>query len=206
MKKNKLGVVLMLAGAVLIASALLVLLYNNNEDENAGRATEALMPVLQRAIDENIEAGEGKTSLPLDEAASDREMPVVEIDGYGYIGYLSLPPLGLDLPVMSEWDYDRLKIAPCRQFGTVADNNLVIAAHNYRRHFGRLSSMKNGDLVTFTDMNGRVTAYTVESVGVLSPTDVEAVQNNEWDLVLYTCTYGGASRVTVGCSRVKSDK
>lgn len=206
MKKNKLGVVLMLAGAVLIASALLVLLYNNNEDENAGRATEALMPVLQRAIDENIEAGEGKTSLPLDEAASDREMPVVEIDGYGYIGYLSLPALGLDLPVMSEWDYDRLKIAPCRQFGTVADNNLVIAAHNYRRHFGRLSSMKNGDPVTFTDMNGRVTAYTVESVGVISPTDVDAVQNSEWDLVIYTCTYGGASRVTVGCSRVKSDK
>ena len=28
------------------------------------------------------------------------------------------------------WDYDRLKIAPCRQFGSTRTDDLVIAAHN----------------------------------------------------------------------------
>lgn len=197
----------MLAGAVLIASALLVLMHNKKEDESAGRSAEVVMSALQNKINESSEkAGSGSSDFPLDENEQSSEMPVAEIDGYGYIGYLSLPALGLELPVMSEWDYARLKIAPCRQFGTVADNNLVIAAHNYKRHFGRLSSMCSGDIVTFTDMNGKVTAYIVGNVSVLSPTEVDAVRNSEWDLVLYTCTYGGESRVTVGCSRVENDK
>ena len=43
-------------------------------------------------------------------------MPTVTIDGYDYIGYVEAPVLGLKLPVMAEWDYDRLKIAPCRRW------------------------------------------------------------------------------------------
>lgn len=204
MKKNKLGVVFMVAGAVLIASALFVLINNRNEDENAGRSADVLMPVLQEVISENIQkAGSDEPTFPLDDSSQGEEMTVTDIDGYGYIGYISLPTLGLELPVMSEWDYSRLKIAPCRQFGCVADNNLVIAGHNYKRHFGRLSSMQVNDPVSFTDMNGNVTVYTVSSIEVLSSTAVDEVQNSEWDLVIYTCTYGGASRVVVGCSRVK---
>ena len=45
-------------------------------------------------------------------------MPTAQIDGYDYIGTLTIPALELELPVMAQWDYDRLTIAPCRQFGT----------------------------------------------------------------------------------------
>ena len=130
------------------------------------------------------------------------EMKVVEIDGYGYIGYLEVPDLSLQLPVMAEWDYKRLKIAPCRQFGAVGTNDLVIAAHNYDRHFGRLKTLQGGESVTFTDMDGIVTSYEVEKVETLKPTAVDEVHNSDYDLVLYTCTLGGKTRVTVLCNRI----
>lgn len=103
----------------------------------------------------------------------DLPMTEVEIDGYGYIGYLSLPTLNLELPVMAEWDYDRLAIAPCRYVGSTKSDDLVIAAHNFAQHFGKLSSLSPGDLVYFVDMDGVLSAYEVVELDVLAPTAIE---------------------------------
>ena len=129
-------------------------------------------------------------------------MTEVVIDGYAYIGYLSIPSLGLELPVMSEWDYTRLKIAPCRYAGSVKTDNLVIAAHNYRRHFGPIKKLAIGDEVYFTDVDGIVFCYEVVEMVTLSPTAVEEMSAGDYDLTLFTCTYGGQSRVTVRCDRM----
>ena len=100
------------------------------------------------------------------------------------------------------WDYDRLKIAPCRQFGSTRTDDLVIAAHNFESHFGRLKELTGGETVIFTDMDGVVSTYSVTRLETLNPNSVEAVQNSGHDLVLYTCTKGGKTRVTVFCDRV----
>ena len=39
---------------------------------------------------------------------------IFDIDGNEYIGYLTIPALGLELPVMAELDSARLETAPCR--------------------------------------------------------------------------------------------
>ena len=127
-------------------------------------------------------------------------MTVVKINGYGYIGYISVPVLDIDLPVMSEWDYNRLKISPCRYYGSTKTDNLIIAAHNYRSHFKYLGNLKIGDSVLFTDMDSVTSYYNVVSVETLAPTDVDKVKDSGADLTLYTCTYGGANRIVVKCS------
>lgn len=144
-----------------------------------------------------------ETETVLTEPPLDPEMPTVVINGYAYVGYLELPTLELKLPVMSKWDYTRLQIAPCRQFGSSRTDDLVIAAHNYQNHFGRLKELVVGDAVTFTDIEGIVNTYSVERVETLNPTEVDAVQNSDHDLVLYTCTKGGKTRVTVFCDRTE---
>ena len=116
------------------------------------------------------------------------------------IGILRLPTIGIELPVFSEWSYDRLAIAPCRQFGSSETNDLVIAAHNYRSHFNRLEKLKQGDTVSFTDLSGTVFLYSVEAIRVIAPTEVDAVIYSGSDLVLYTCNLNGKKRVTVFCS------
>ncbi len=210
---RRVGVVFVTAGVVLISSALLLFFYNEREDKKAGQEAGILLENLQEYIkkQETVAVTPEMTQEPenpLEEtpkAPADEEVSleplVVEIDGYGYIGYLSIPKLGLELPVMSDWDYKRLKIAPCRQFGSPKTDNFVIAAHNYKSHFKYLTKLEAGDLVYFTDMEGQKVAYAVVRIETLKPEAVNAVQKSGCDLVLYTCTPGGASREAVFCNR-----
>ena len=194
--RRKIAIAFMLMGVVFIGFAMGLLIYNNYESRKAQESSDVLMESIRLSI---VEAEyEEETTDPFDE-----EMKIKEIDGYGYIGYLSIPALQLDLPVMSEWDYGRLKISPCRYYGSTKTDNLVIAAHNYRFHFGYLGHLKPGDTVVFTDMESKVSYYTVTSVEQLMPTDVDKVKDTGDDLILYTCTYGGAKRITVRCSYAK---
>ena len=51
-------------------------------------------------------------------------------------------------------------------------------------------------------MNGAVTSYEVVEVDILNPTAIEEMTDSGFDLTLFTCTYGGQSRVTVRCNTV----
>ena len=214
-------IIIIAVGAVLILSALLLLLYNRYADARAGREAETLLAGVEAAISSQAAAEQGKTrprgqetrptgekngTEPTAAEALDPEMPVAMLEGYGYVGYVEIPALGLKLPVMSDWDYTRLEIAPCRQFGSSRTDDLVIAAHNFESHFGRLKEMSLGNTVTFTDMAGIVNTYRAEMIETLSPKDVEAVQNSDYDLVLYTCTRDGQERVAVFCNRTTAEK
>ena len=194
--KRKIAITLMSAGIILIGFAAVLLVYNNYENQKAQEYSGRLI----HSIKEDIASNELKDKItdPFDE-----EMTVKEIDGYGYIGYLSVPTLNIDLPVMSEWDYGRLKISPCRYYGSTKTDNLVVAAHNYRAHFGYLGNLKPGDTVVFTDMDAVTHNYKVDSVDLLMPTDVDKVKDAGDDLILYTCTYCGKKRIIVRCNYVE---
>ena len=116
----------------------------------------------------------------------------------------SLEALGLSLPVMSEWSELRLQTAPCRYWGTIQDGTLVILAHNYARHFGRLKELGIGDPAQFVDANGMVYPYEVAAIETLEPDEVNRMVDSEYDLTLFTCTYGGKHRVTVRLNRTKN--
>lgn len=210
--RNKFGTICMVLGAALIFGALSLFLHNQYEAAEAEQTTAYLLPRLLEEIEQQQEPGgdENQTQPPvgtpldfLDQAAF--EIKEVEINGYAYIGYLSVPTLGLDLPIMADWDYARLKIAPCRYSGSVRGEDLVIMAHNYSKHFGSLSTLSEGSRVTFTDMDGVTTVYEVVGMDILAPTAVEEMISGDFDLTLFTCTYGGRSRVTVYCDRVKNE-
>ncbi len=194
--RKKIAITLMSVGVIFVGFAMGLLIYNNYESRKAQESSELLIESIRLSIAES-ELTEEITD-PFDE-----EMVIKEIDGYGYIGYLSIPALQLDLPVMSEWDYGRLKISPCRYYGSTKTDNLVIAAHNYIVHFKYIGRLNQGDAVVFTDMDAVVHHYKVDSVDLLMPTDVDKVKDNGDDLILYTCTYGGAKRIIVRCSRTQ---
>lgn len=202
--RNKAGIVFIALGAVLILSALLLLLYNRHEAALAGKEAEILLSDVEAAIGGQTSSG-GPTD-PTEETETEPtlppELPVVHLNGYDYVGYIEIPALELKLPVMATWDYDLLQVAPCRQFGSSRTDDLVIAAHNYVTHFGYLKKLIPGDTVIFTDMDGIVNNYAVEKTETLDPTSVDAVKNSGCDLVLYTCTIGGKTRVCVFCNRV----
>ena len=212
--KSKKGTWLICLGLLLIAAALFLAAYNIYDEQRAEQAAhetveqlEACLPAESPAetLPEGMEtlppAGPGEVEIPDYVLDPNHEMPVRNIGGEDYIGVLEVPSLGLMLPVMSEWSYPRLKIAPCRYTGSAYQGNLIIAAHNYRSHFGNLKELCEGDVVCFTDMDGNVFSYEVALLEILQPTDVDEMEGGDWDLTLFTCTVGGKSRVTVRCER-----
>lgn len=204
--RGKRGTVLIFTGLLLIAAALCLTGYNLFEEHRADRAAsqaaaelEALIPAAAAA--EPAEGGEEE--IPDYLLNPKMEMPVQSLEGQDYIGVLEVPALGLELPVISQWSYPRLRKAPCRYSGSAYTDDLIIAAHNFRSHFGGLKNLGEGETVRFTDVDGNVFTYAVAVRETLEPTAIEEMESGDWDLTLFTCTPGGSYRVTVRCERTE---
>ena len=202
--KNKTGSVLIAAGVLLMAAALFLVIYNLREEYAAGEEADHVLAALRKDLpdDESVLSGQpaqNEPEFPDTVADSDMEMPTWEIDGNDYIGVLEIPSLGLSLPIMSEWSYSKLKIAPCRYNGSAYAGNLTIAGHNYSTHFGPIRNLSLGEQILFTDMDGRSFVYEVQAVETLEPAAIEDMVSDEWDLTLFTCTTDGQARVAVRC-------
>ena len=210
MKKNSKGNILILLGILMLLGAVGLVAYNFWDANRAKEAAEQISEQLIEKIDENVKSEE--TAAPAPYMDPNTPMPVELIDGYEYIGILEIPSEELSLPVMAEWDYDRLKISPCRFIGSYYADDLVICAHNYDLHLGRLLSIDIGVDVYFTNVEGLTIHYIVTNRETVEPTAVEQMIENtgnsetsllDWDLTLFTCNLGGQTRCAVRCSRVK---
>lgn len=198
-------------GLLLLAAALFLWAYNGQESRRAGDSAQQVITELTQSLTQQPPAEAGadpeQTEAPavkLPEYLLDaqREMPEKTVNGRAYIGVLSIPTLNLELPVLSQWSYPNLKDAPCRYSGSLYQNDLIICAHNYASHFGKLKTLQPGDTLLFTDMDDQVVSFQMVEQETLDPYDQEAMTTGDWDLTLFTCTPGGQTRVTLRFQRV----
>ena len=193
------GGLLLLAGAVYLLAALGLTGWNLYEQARAGETAQAAAEQLVEKLVETPEEPEEP-----EEPDPNRPMPVVEVDGLTYIGLLEIPALERTLPVLSEWSEANAKTAPCRYQGSLYQGDLIIAGHNYRSHFGPLQRLAPGDFVYFTDGEGEKYTFVVDTLETVPGTDFEGMESGEWDLTLFTCTWGGQSRLAVRCLEADS--
>jgi len=212
----KAGNICIFLGTALVFGALILFLHNQQEACLAREASSAHLEQLVKLINNTENNSSQDTSgedgdSPMDYfvpeipeellTAKDLEMSEVVVDGNSYIGYLTLPTLNLELPILSDWDEDLLQIAPCRYYGTLRGNDLVLMAHNYSSHFGKISRLRQGDPVVFVDVDGHATRYEVVAQDILGPYSGKELTSGKFDLALFTCTYSGKRRVAVYCDR-----
>jgi len=211
------GTFLLVMGLGFLCAAALFLRYNLRIQTRAGdRAQEVISALEVPGIEEETRKGSNNpvTTAPQTDSHVRPEnpkpdyvlnpqmpMPEKEVDGVSYVGILSIPTLALKLPVIANTSSAGLQIAPCRYTGSAYLDDLVIGAHNYSTHFGRIKELQYGDLITFTDMDGNVFSYIVADMEVLKPHQVEDLCDGKWPLSLYTCTFGGRTRVTIRCEK-----
>lgn len=180
-------------GGTCILIALIFLTHNVTEDYKVDESTKKIVSELK----ESVENDSNQQNRYIDNPKM--EMPIKQINGYDYIGYLRIEKLSLDLPIMSEWSYPLIRISPARFKGSIYENNMIILAHNYKAHFGYLYKLDRGDMVEFVDMDNNHFIYKVEEVEKINGDKMEELLSGVWDLTLFTCTLGGKSRVVVRC-------
>ena len=139
MKNN--GSIFITIGLLLIAAALSLTLFNFREADAAGDSATEIAAQLVAVIPQSstpqptapqvpiptvpvpsapsilpppvVSEPTQPQQTPLYEQYPEMEMPTVKLDGRNYLGVLKIPALGLELPVMTDWSYPKLKIAPC---------------------------------------------------------------------------------------------
>lgn len=180
MKTRKiLSRVVILAGIGFVIYAGVLFIQNQYIENNAATYSADVVEKLLEEVD--IEESDIEESDDTEISKS----KTISIDDNLYIGVLEIPSLNLELPIQSEWSYTKLKNTPC----VYQEDPLIIAAHNYDSHFGRISSLKVGDQVIFTDVNGSVQYYEVMVVDIMHETQVDEMSETEYDLTLFTCNY-----------------
>lgn len=193
----------MALGLVCILASIGLLAYNQWENRKAEQASAEVLTKLETVIRPRSTVEYYEYDLD-----PDRLMTAVTIDGWQYIGTLSIPSIDLELPIMAEWSYAGLKIAPGRYSGTTYAQNMVICGHNYAKHFSPIKWLPVGTEVQFTDVDDVTWYYEITSIETLKPTQIEDMiekgEDDDWDLTLFTCTTGGTARYAVRCTQVFS--
>ncbi|MGN0647514.1 MAG: sortase [Oscillospiraceae bacterium] len=209
--KHSKSTVMILLGLLSILAAGVLIACNAYQNQNSAKQARTVLEQLNGIMPESQPATTPlQTTLPTvtDDLYAPYEQPEetlppepqTVIDGKTYIGVIEIPALNLRLPVLSQWSYPNLKISPCRYMGRADTDDLILAAHNYRSHFGRIANLNIGDALIFCAVDGTVYRYTVSNLETLRGNDTELLQSDAddaWDLTLFTCTLGGKNRVCV---------
>jgi sortase A len=202
-KKVNIGSILFILGCCCFIAAAAFGMYNSRLDRQAGAAaaelSERLSPLMASAAAVEL-LPDADLSVEAANAREAEEMETLLVDGYSICAGVSIPKIGIDLPVINDWSAENLKISVCRYYG-LPRAKLVLMAHNYARHFGKIGSLRAGDVVQITDIRGRVFDHEVTMTETIPGQQFEQLMDGggEWDLTLFTCTYGGANRVVVRC-------
>lgn len=181
--------ILRLLGLLCLFSGLTIILHNICFSYSISRNSRN---ELDKLID-NIE----KKEISLN---STIEMDIVIQDEHSYIGYLNIDAIGIELPVLYDYSYELMSIAPTRYKGTYFDS-MIICAHNTSSHFGKIDQLNIGDKITFTDVNNNEYVYKVVLTEILEKDDFEKMENSKYDLTLFTCTLDAQRRTTVRANK-----
>jgi sortase A len=219
MVKRRLGTVVAVIGLILILGAAGLTLRNIRTDNKAAVETSDLLAKVRAGEVEQDDAGDEESDvvdltstypLPnqrrLRNLIPDPELKTVLVDGREYIGVLTIPRTGSELPVMSTCTDQTINISPGRYYGSPTGGAFVIGGHNYISHLGRIDWLREGDDVLFTDVEGVTYLYKVVGSEILDASAGRELVSDEWDLSLFTCTFSGSQRLTVRCLRAESEE
>ena len=226
MKKNKIGILLVLMLFIGVCGLLYpsVSQYWNSKTqtravENYREILDSLQPEDYDAFfeeAENYNAKLNELNFPLtDYHRLKGYNDILDLSGTGIMGYVSIPKLGVELPLYHGISAEVLNVACGHLEGTSLpvggeSTHCVLSAHRGLPHaklFTELDKMEVGDTFTITVLNRTVT-YQVDQIKVVLPNETNDVQivAGEDLCTLLTCTpYGiNSHRLLVRGTRIEN--
>ena len=226
MKKRKIGILLVLMLFVGVCGLLYPSVSQYWNSKTQTRAVENYQEILnslkpqdydaffQEANRYNAELSELKNPL-LDYRQLDGYHKILNINGNGIMGYVSISKLGVEIPVYHGVSAEVLNIACGHIEGTSLpvggeNTHCVLSAHRGLPHaklFTDLDKMEVGDTFLLTVLNCTFT-YQVDQIKVVRPDEIDDIQIVEGKdfCTLLTCTpYGiNSHRLLVRGTRIEN--
>ena len=120
------------------------------------------------------------------------------------IGLIKIDKINLMYPILSHTSEELLKISPCYLSGPMPNEigNLCIAGHNYanQTHFGKLSSLVEGDIIQIYDLNSKYVNYKIYKITEVVANDTSCLSQNTKgikEVTLITCNTIKGTRIVV---------
>ena len=226
MKRDKVGILLVLMLFIGVCVLLYPSLSQYWNSKTQTRAVENYQDILDSLKEEDYsalfrQAEEYNAALfqledPLyDFSQLEGYAEILDVSGTGIMGYISIPKIGIELPVYHGTSPEVLNIACGHLQGTsfpVGGENThpLLSAHRglpHARLFTDLDKMEIGDVFTFTVLD-RVVTYQVDQIKVIRPDEIDDVRiiEGEDHCTLLTCTpYGiNSHRLLVRGTRIEN--
>lgn len=177
-------------GLILCSAALLA--FQHFRAGAAERKSQAVVSQLEALLPERTPGIPGNYVEPA--------MPVLELDGEDFSGLLDVPAFGVTLPVGSSWDTGKLGFYPCRFWGSVNDNSLVIGGTDQQGQFDFCDQIHPGASVTVTDLTGAEFTYSVTRVDRAKHADAQWLCCEAYDLTLFARSTYSLEYIAVRCT------
>ena len=123
--RKGIGICCILLGMICLLAAAGFAAYNRLESKTGAQSSQTLLQGVQEKMEGTAQIGTEQQEAISEETAAEElaetvpgEMATVSVDGYDSIGILTVPALELELPVLTDWSYEKLKKAPCHYYGS----------------------------------------------------------------------------------------
>lgn len=202
MKISRSGVLTALGAILLLSSAALETVNINTDRKGKEKSEHIVSEIKEFLIDK-------PDNNPISDAADNNEGSVSEdfviVDGEKYLGILTIPEIGIELPVSHDYSYEQMSESLCRYSGSLEDKDMIICGHNYRSFLQELDQVDEGDSIIFTDFRGVNYEYIVNEIQLIGGYELSKLLKGgeDWDMSLFTCNYSGYSRYVIRCKLVK---
>ncbi len=226
MRKNRIGILLVLMLFIGICGLLYPSVSQYWNSKTQTRAVENYREILESLKPEDyqsfFEEAEGYNSelYKLDSPLTDYRRlngynGILNVSGNGVMGYISIPKLGVELPLYHGISAEVLNIACGHLEGTSLpiggkSTHAVLSAHRGLPHaklFTELDKMELGDTFTITVLD-RTFTYQVDQIKIVRPNEVDDIRIIEAEdlCTLITCTpYGiNSHRLLVRGTRIEN--
>ena len=182
---------LLLAGIVLILCSCALLFAFQFRVHRGQFLSEDLAANIASLLPERTEGYPGMYTDP--------DMPVLQLDGTDFCGLLEVPAYGLTLPIGGNWDKAALSSYPCRFWGSVYGDSLILGGADQDGQFAFCAQTNPGDFVTVTDMLGNTFHFRVARVDRSDTAEFEKLSAGDYPLTLFTRSTFGLEYIIVRC-------
>ena len=192
--KNKTSIrkVCVIAGALMLVSALAILLYWRWNISYSQKQTAIYVDTLRQLMPQP------QNAVP--EERRDNTMAALSVDGLDFVGILELPRYGSILPVCGNWG--RAFQYPCRFGGSIYDGSLQIGATTQAGQYSFYRELSVGDAVIFTDVEGNRYTFRVSAMRYERHIDQTALQRHEAALTLFVKNIYSFEYLVIFCENV----